>query len=84
MKDYINALFHVLDLDCDGYISKDDYINAYSEIEDPLFREKYWTRICPNDTENIKINKELFDELCLEFLVSTNPEERGNWIFGIF
>lgn len=87
MKDYIDALFHILDVDCDGFITKNDYVVAYAEFEDEQSREQYWKKICecaqvpPND---YKIDKSVFIEFCIEFLVSTSPNEKGNWLFGVF
>jgi Ca2+-binding EF-hand superfamily protein len=84
IRDYIDALFHILDMDGDGYISKSDYIISYSEFEEVQLREEYWKRICPVNSEEAKIDRNLFNELCIEFLVSTDSSDRGNWIFGIF
>ncbi len=84
IKDYINALFHLLDADGDGFISKNDYIVAYSDFEDADDRELYWSKICPVNTDNAKIDQNEFIELCIEFLCSSNPNDRGNWIFGVF
>ena len=84
MKDYIESLFHLLDADGDGFITKSDYINAYSDFEDANDREFSWSKICPIDGDNSKLDKNKFNELCIEFLCSSNPNDKGNWIFGIF
>ena len=84
MKNYIESLFHLLDADSDGLLTKIDYVSAYSDFEDPQDRELYWSKICPNDGDNAKIDQKQFVELCIEFLCSSNPNDRGNYIFGVF
>lgn len=83
MSDYIDALFNILDTDNDKYISKKDFLSNSANAEDLKSREKSWSLICDKE-ENKKIDKRFFNELCIEFLVSTNPKDRGNWIFGTF
>jgi Ca2+-binding EF-hand superfamily protein len=82
MSDYIDALFNIFDSDGDGHVSKQDFFNSYANVDDQNTREKCWQMLWGIDTE--KIDKKVFEELCLEFLVSTNPNDRGNWIFGIY
>lgn len=82
MSDYIDALFNIFDSDGDGHVSKQDFFNSYANVDDQSTREKCWQLLWGN--ENEKIDKKVFEELCLEFLVSTNPNDKGNWIFGIF
>jgi hypothetical protein len=85
LKDYLYALFHILDVDCDGIISKMDYIKAYSDFEDAFEREKYWAYLSQSDNDDsFQMDKKLFEKLCIEFLVSTNPSDRGNYLFGFF
>ena len=83
MSDYIDALFHILDLDNDGLISKMDFLSSYENIEDLKSREQSWHVLCEK-TNISTLDKKAFDELCIEFIVSTNPKDRGNWIFGTF
>ena len=84
IKNYIESLFHLLDADGDGYLTKSDYIVAYSDFEDPKDREFYWSKICPVDSDNAKLDLTQFTQLCIDFLCSSNPNDRGNWIFGVF
>ncbi len=75
----------MLDVDGDGIISKTDYINAYSDFEDAFERERYWSYLCQNQSDQtFQIDNELFKKLCIEFLVSTCPDDRGNYLFGLF
>ncbi|RNA10732.1 calcium sensor EFh [Brachionus plicatilis] len=83
MSDYIDALFNILDTDNDKYISKKDFLSNSANAEDLKSREISWSFICDKD-DHKKIDKKFFNELCIEFLVSTNPKDRGNWIFGTF
>jgi Ca2+-binding EF-hand superfamily protein len=83
MSDYIEALFNILDIDNDGFISKEDFLSNYASAEDYKSRAASWEIICNKDVEH-KLDKKKFDQLCIEFLVSLNPEDPGNWIFGTF
>lgn len=83
MSEYIEALFSVLDSDNDGYICKDNFLNTNSSYEDLNSRLASWN-IISNQNDSFKIDRNLFNELSIEFLVSTNPSDRGNWIFGLF
>lgn len=83
MSDYIEALFNILDIDNDGQISKQDFLSNSASAEDLNSREQSWKYICKND-DSAKLDKKTFDQLCIEFLVSTNPTDPGNWIFGTF
>lgn len=84
IQDYVDALFQLLDADGDGYISKNDYVVAYSDFEDAKDREGYWARMNPGNADRAKLDKNQFIELCIEFLTSSNPNDKGNWLFGIF
>ncbi|CAF1077507.1 unnamed protein product [Brachionus calyciflorus] len=83
MSDYIEALFSILDTDNDRSISKKDFLSNSANAEDHKSREVSWALITDKD-DNKKIDIRFFNELCIEFLVSTNPKDRGNWIFGTF
>lgn len=83
MSDYIDALFNIFDSDADGFISKQDFFNSYANVDEQSTREKCWQMLW-GKPETEKIDKRIFEQLCLEFLVSTNPSDKGNWIFGIF
>lgn len=83
MSDYIEALFNILDSDNDHFISKNDFLSNSASLEDLQSREQSWNMLCDKDSTK-KIDVAFFNELCIEFLVSTNPTERGNWIFGTF
>ena len=83
MSDYIDALFNILDLDNDGVISKKDFLSSYESIEDLKSREQSWQLLCERGGMR-GLDKKAFNELCIEFIVSTNPHDRGNWIFGTF
>jgi hypothetical protein len=83
MEDYAEALFNLLDLDHDGYITKKDFLAEYLNAEDLKSREKAWTLITEKD-ESKKFDKKQFEELVVEFLVSSSAKDRGNWIFGYF
>ena len=82
MKEYVNALFAILDTDNDNFISREDYLNNSANEEDYEGRKKTWSLIAKGD--DYKIDRETFDKLCKEFLKSTNPADPGNWIFGLF
>jgi Ca2+-binding EF-hand superfamily protein len=83
MSDYIDALFNILDIDNDGLISKKDFLSSYENIEDLKSREQSWHILC--ERSGIRhLDKKAFNELCIEFIVSTSPKDRGNWIFGTF
>ena len=82
MKEYVDALFAILDTNNDNLICKEDYLLNSANAEDYAARQTSWSLISKSD--NFKIDKETFDKLCKEFLTSTNPEEPGNWIFGLF
>lgn len=83
MSDYIDALFNILDTDNDGVISKEDFLSNYASADDYTSRLASW-EIISNKDASYSLDKKRFDQLCIEFLVSTNPEDAGNWIFGTF
>lgn len=83
MSHYIDALFHILDTDNDGFISKEDFLSNYASPEDYTSRMASWEILASKDP-NYRLEKKRFDQLCIEFLVSTNPDDPGNWIFGTF
>jgi hypothetical protein len=83
MEDYAEALFNLVDLDRDGYVTKKDFLAEYLNAEDLKSREKAWSLMTEKD-ESKKFNKKQFEELVIEFLTSTDSKDRGNWIFGYF
>ena len=83
MNDYGEALFAILDHDDDGYISKSDFLANAGTPEDLKCREKSWS-LMSDKNDNVKIDKKLFNEYFIQFLTSSNPSDRGNWIFGYF
>lgn len=83
MSDYIDALFNILDTDNDGVISKEDFLSNYASPDDYSSRIASWEIISKRDAHFV-LDKKRFDQLCIEFLVSTNPDDAGNWIFGTF
>jgi Ca2+-binding EF-hand superfamily protein len=83
MEDYTEALFTILDLDNDGSISKHDFVNAHGNYDDLEARLAGWNLITKNN-DSAKLDRNQFNELCIEFLVSLNSQDRGNWIFGKF
>ena len=80
MVDYVRALFNFLDSDNDGLISEHDYVANDSNFDD---KESCWKILTANINTN-KIDLQIFEFLCLEFVVSTNLNDNGNWIFGSF
>jgi hypothetical protein len=84
MSDYIDALFNILDIDNDGLVSKKDFLSSYENVDDLRSREQSWNILCERNVLLKHLDKKAFNELCIEFIVSTNPRERGNWIFGTF
>lgn len=83
MSDYIDALFNILDTDNDGVISKEDFLSNYASPDDYTSRIASWDIISKRDAAFV-LDKKRFDQLCIEFLVSTNSNDAGNWIFGTF
>ena len=83
MNDYGEALFAILDNDNDGFISKSDFIANAGTPEDLKCREKSWALMAEKN-DQFKIDKPLFNDFFIQFLTSSNPQDRGNWIFGFF
>lgn len=83
MSDYIDALFAILDHDNDGFISKKDFLSSYENMDDLKSREVSWSLLCEKNNIS-QLDKKAFSDLCIEFIVSVNSKERGNYIFGTF
>lgn len=82
MREYVSALFTILDSNNDGFIDRNDFLANSTSQDDFVSRQAGWKIIAKVD--DFKLNKDAFDALCKEFVVSTNSVEPGNWIFGVF
>ena len=83
MNDYVDALFNILDIDNDGTINRKDFLTNSSNVEDLRSREKSWS-IMVERLGMTRIDRRQFNDLFLEFLTSTDPKDRGNYVFGYF
>ena len=83
MREYVDALYTILDENNDGFIDLDDYLSIAINDDDKACREASWKLISGNNPA-FKLSKESFDSLCKEFLTSVDPTNNGNWIFGVF
>ncbi len=85
MRNYIDALFNILDDDMDGWINLKDYLSIAMSDEDKNCRSEAWKSLSSSvSTDNLKLSKDTFDKLCKEFVTSTDQKSLGNWIFGTF
>lgn len=85
MRNYIDALFNILDDDMDGWINLKDFLSIATSDEDKNCRNESWKLLSGSaSTEHFKLSKDSFDKLCKEFLTSTDPKTVGNCIFGTF
>lgn len=82
MKEYVSALFTILDSNNDGFIDRNDFLANSTSQDDFVSRQAGWKIIAKAD--DFKLNKDAFDNLCKEFVVSVNSTDPGNWIFGVF
>jgi hypothetical protein len=82
MREYVSALFTILDSNNDGFIDRNDFLANSTSQDDFVSRQAGWKIIAKS--EDFKLNKDAFDSLCKEFVVSINSVDPGNWIFGVF
>ncbi len=82
---YVNGLtqtvFDVFDMDQNGYISLDEYLDLFIGLRiEVRFAPKSFTKLDRNNDG--KISKSELLVSVEEFLKSDNPADGGNWLFG--
>ncbi|UXP33462.1 EF-hand domain-containing protein [Reichenbachiella agarivorans] len=78
---FTSTLFKLFDLNDDGYISQNEYIDLFIGMRiEVRFAPKAFKNLDDNHDGKLSQDEVLYS--VNEFMKSSNPSARGNWLFG--